>query len=482
MAMIRERALELLEGGNLTATAIAKKLGVKRNSASHALARAYAAGEVRIVDYVRTGKDLAPVYGLGGGDDVERPGPLDPNDRSAAYRARHPERNRASSRAWRAQNLEHVLAKQAEYRARRRADATAGVFPVDESQSRHDDTLLSNARGAKEHDVVEQAIEYFEMSDLLPGVKHFACDRYKATLSIQSCAERWTLSNEGASDDRMRSCLKCPVGALHAGKSDVNMSPWKGSMMCARCGEGASRLVGRHLCLSHYNRQQEVLRGFNAKHTVPKMHPPLHRRSVSYLTNGVVKTKTIEYTIGLEEVMFSVLRDEVKTVKFGGINVHPALAALRANPDLDFSIPHDEIAPVTVVHDEQDVREQAALPIVTSPLADVVVPVSAVLDVVQPDPAADVEEDVVEHDVDPLEAVRRLLDGVPHTPAPSPSLSKRAAKRQRQAARRQVRVSNVTASLLRAVGALPPAPPVVVPVPQPSGYPATLMFGRTTFG
>jgi hypothetical protein len=263
----------------------------------------------------------------------------------------------------------------------------------------------------------------------------------------------------------MRLCLKCHAGALHAGKSDMNMSPWKGSMMCARCGEGASRLVGRHLCLSHYNRQQEVIRGFNAKHTAPKMHPPLHRRAVSFRTDGVVKTKTIEHTIGLEEVMFSVLRDEVKTVKFAWL-ADPATRALRDNPDLDFSI-SEGVAEVVLVADVaavadgvQDAREQVVAPIMASPPADVAInPPQALRD-----------------------AVEQKLDRDALALAPTAS-SRRAAKKLRQKARRQIRVSSVTVSLLRNVGALPAPTPGVVSVPRAqSSYSATLMSGGTAFG
>lgn len=140
-------------------------------------------------------------------------------------------------------------------------------------------------------------------------------------------------------------------------------------MRCARCGELASRLIGRHLCLSDYNRQREALVGANRKGTRPIKIGELNRRSVSYFTAGERKVKSIQHTTGLEEVVFSVLRDEVKTVKFGGINEHPALAALRDNPDLDFSI-SDDLGEVM-------------------PVADVAVP--AVLDVVPADPVEDVD-------------------------------------------------------------------------------------------
>ena len=449
MASIRVRALSLLVDGPLTATTISERLGVDRSAASHAVARAHAAEAVRIVDYLCTGASLAPVYGLGdGGVDVERPAPLGNGACAAAYRTRHPDRNRASSRAWRERNLEHVLAKQAEYRARRRAAATLESAAVEPVESCSQNAALS----VKEIAVPESVPQYFEL-DVLPGVKHFTCDRYRATLSVQSCSGRWTLANEGAADerqsDRMRSCLKCPVGALHAGKSDRNVSPWKGSMRCARCGELASRLVGRHLCLSDYNRQREALIGKNRKGTRPIKIGELSRRSVSYFTSGAHKVKTIEHTVGLEEVMFSVLRDEMKTVKFGGVNVHPSLAALCANPDLDFSISDDvEARPVADVSDVadsvQDTQEPAAVPLVASVLADVVEPV-----------------------VDRLQALRDVLERDDRdVPVNTQTVSRGAAKKLLQHARREVRVSNVTVQLLRKVGALPAPAPVVAPAPQ----------------
>lgn len=461
---IREQALELLEGGNYTATAIAGKLGVDRNAVSHAVLRSYRAGECRIVDYIRTGKDLAPVYGLGGGDDVERPAPLDPNDRSAAYRARNPGANRESSRAWRERNLEKVLAKQAAYRARRRADAAA-ANPVASVESCSQNPVSPPPRKPA---VTETVLQYFELDGgLLPGVQHFVCDRYyNATLSTKSCSERWLIANEGSAEDRQderrRACVACPLGALHAQKSDVSTSLWKGSKRCGRCHTGATRLIHQHLCVSCYNREREYLIGKNAKGTAPKMHPPLHRRSVSFLTDGAVKTMSIEHTIGLEEVLFSVLRTEVKTVKFGGINVPPAMRALRDNPDLDFSIvdePGDEEMPgAHVVEDPQ----------AAAPVAD---------------------------DADACRARRQARDGRISRPAGQSIRCDARGGRATRARRARVDAdgvatcgkaceaaaaspgtrSAVTVDLLRRVGALPALAPVVVPAWQSSSsYSASL--------
>jgi hypothetical protein len=191
MASIRALAVDLLKSSNLGATAIATHLGVDRSAASHAIARAHAAGEVHVIDWHRTGFALAPIYAAGAGQDAERIAPLDSNECAAAYRARHPDRNRESSHAWRERNLEHVLAKQADYRARRRADEAA-ASPIAPVESCSQNPVLP----AKEIAVSESVLQYFEL-DVLPGVKHFTCDRYKATLSIQSCADKFKQANSG---------------------------------------------------------------------------------------------------------------------------------------------------------------------------------------------------------------------------------------------------------------------------------------------
>jgi hypothetical protein len=92
---------------------------------------------------------------------------------------------------------------------------------------------------------------------------------------------------------------------------------------------------------------------------------------------------------------------------------------------------------------------------ITSPYS-----VSNPLDVVPADPV----EDVDEHTVDPLEAVRRLLDDARDVPVCIPLKSRCAAKKLRQQARREVRVSSVTVSLLRNVGAQPAPTPPAIPV------------------
>ncbi|MFP3786473.1 hypothetical protein, partial [Burkholderia sp. SIMBA_024] len=67
-------------------------------------------------------------------------------------------------------------------------------------------------------------------------------------------------------------------------------------------------------------------------------------------------------------------------------------------------------------------------------------------------------------------------------PLSMPTMSRRAAKKLRQQARRQVRVSNVTGGLLRGIGALPPAAPAVVPMPVAPSYSPAVMSGGLASG
>ncbi|MGF6936983.1 hypothetical protein OKW41_006145 [Paraburkholderia sp. UCT70] len=456
MASIRVRALSLLVDGNLTATAIAGTLGVDRNSASHATARAHAAGEVHIVDYLRTGKDLAPVYRLGGGDDVERPAPLDPNDRSTAYRARHPDRNRASSRAWRERNLEQVLAKQAEYRARRRANATPESVPIDPVESCSQNPALP----AKEIAVSESVLQYFEL-DVLPGVKHFTCDRYKATLSTEACADRFGKANGNAPDvhvDRYHACRRCPLGAMHSGVGrDLNIGRLSGMTICGRCHRGATRLIGKHLCISCYNRSRELRIGRNGKGNAPVRLARLDARSVTYRAGGGVKTRELAESVDTEELIVAVLRDEERTPQFGWHA--PAAMDWLLDEDLyDRAIGNTvEVVDIAAVADS--VQEHTVVPIVASPAADMVVPVPAAIDAVQVHPAAD---------VDPLQVIRDAVAQLEHdAQVCAPTTSRRAPKGQWQQQRREVRVGKVTAGLLRAVGALPPPAVVSIPMTTP---------------
>jgi hypothetical protein len=157
---------------------------------------------------------------------------------------------------------------------------------------------------------------YFEI-ELLPGVQHFSCERLNATLSTASCVERYQRAAEAESADlRYRRCRSCPIGARHAGARPPNESPLFGLTICARCHRGATRLIGKHLCVSCYNRQREQRVGKNSKGNAPVKLLPLARRTVTWLASGEVKTRTIERSLDIDELIVAVLRDETHTLKF----------------------------------------------------------------------------------------------------------------------------------------------------------------------
>ncbi|RZF23842.1 hypothetical protein EVC45_41995 [Paraburkholderia sp. UYCP14C] len=341
-----------------------------------------------------------------------------------------------------------MLAKQAEYRARRRTDATPeSVEPVESCSQ-------SPALSAKEISVSESVLQYFEL-DVLPGVKHFTCDRYKATLSVESCADKFKQANSGDAFGRHAHCKRCPIGAAHGGSGpNLNLGTIKGSLTCSRCHRTNGRLIGKRLCTSCQNRQYESIKKRNAKGSAPIKLPPLHRLTIGYMAGGKVHMHTVERAVDTTELIVDVLRDSERSPSFGWL-ADSATRALRNNPDLDFSISSDDVDEVVP--------------------AAIAASVPASLDVVQADPAADV-------DADPYDVLRDAVEQLEHdAPVLMPTMSRRAGKKLRQQARKQVRVSNVTVNLLRGVGVLPAATPVVEPAPQPFFSP-TLMSGGTAFG
>ncbi|CAB3806284.1 hypothetical protein LMG28138_05792 [Pararobbsia alpina] len=76
------------------------------------------------------------------------------------------------------------------------------------------------------------------------------------------------------------------------------------------------RLIHKHLCVSRYNREREQRIGKNAKGNKPIKLTPLHRRTVSYMANGKLKTKTIDRAMNTAELIVAVLRDEEHAVQF----------------------------------------------------------------------------------------------------------------------------------------------------------------------
>lgn len=157
-------------------------------------------------------------------------------------------------------------------------------------------------------------VQYSEMPEL-PGVPMFKCERLRATLAVSSCANMWRGGNrEGI--ERLERCKACPVGAVHAGETAASMSPMMGQCICARCHRGATRLVGKHLCVSCYNRTLEFIKGQNSKGTKPTKVGELTRRRIRYLSGPDPVSLTIDHSRDTMELVVAALRDSKKRVTF----------------------------------------------------------------------------------------------------------------------------------------------------------------------
>ena len=157
----------------------------------------------------------------------------------------------------------------------------------------------------------------------------FRCEKRRASMSSSSCAKLWHEGNRKGCADRFWLCKGCNIGALHAGVGDATMSPLYASPICARCGTGATRLIGGHLCVSCQNRQYEYKKGRNARGNAPVTHPTLYRISIRYMVGGQVKTKTRDDSVSSAELIVGALRDEPKQVTFGMLSPRPPLPQLE---------------------------------------------------------------------------------------------------------------------------------------------------------
>lgn len=158
-------------------------------------------------------------------------------------------------------------------------------------------------------------IEYFELPDL-PGRQMFRCNKRQATLKVESCAEMWQLANERHAPERLDQCRNCPIGAKHAGVGEISLSPLRGASICARCHEGTTRLIRRHLCVSCANREYEYRKGRNARGTAPVTHPPLLPLEIRFLAGDQPSRIAIDAVAPIELVV-AALRDSSKQVTFG---------------------------------------------------------------------------------------------------------------------------------------------------------------------
>jgi hypothetical protein len=171
-------------------------------------------------------------------------------------------------------------------------------------------------------------VDYFTRPEV-PGRNYFRCERMRATISTEACAGFWRGSNGGGHCER-DTCLRCPIGAMHAGEAQASTSPLRLAPICARCHRPSSRLIGGMRCVSCYNRERELLRGRNAKGTAPVKLTCLARRRVRYMAGDEPCSLVVQHSLDTDELVVAALRDSSNRVRFGfGAAVPLAVRQLR---------------------------------------------------------------------------------------------------------------------------------------------------------
>lgn len=174
-------------------------------------------------------------------------------------------------------------------------------------------------------------VEYFGMPET-PGISYFQCDRLRAKLPMQSCADMWRQANHKHDENRL-ACRGCPIGAMHAGEHEASLSPLRGKLVCARCHRSASRLVSKHICVSCKNREYEYLKGRNAKGSRPVKLKSLAPRTLHYLHGDELRTLHLPLSLDIEELMVAAIRDSANKVRFMFGSLH-WLSQLSAQPQI----------------------------------------------------------------------------------------------------------------------------------------------------
>ena len=115
-------------------------------------------------------------------------------------------------------------------------------------------------------------VEYTTIDVAGQEVRLFRCPTYRCDLSPTSCAARFmaaqALTDAGAMGLPGYDCKRCEIGAAHA---DAKGFKLKRKSECIRCGEWSYKLIRGLICVSCFNRQQEVLKGQDRRGRPPKV-------------------------------------------------------------------------------------------------------------------------------------------------------------------------------------------------------------------
>lgn len=167
---------------------------------------------------------------------------------------------------------------------------------------------------------------YSEVQAHGAALRTFTCEVYRAQLTVPGCAKRWHAGQGDKPSEAFDTCGRCPLGALHAGRPHVMVSPHYGTDLCPRCDRGGLRLIQGRVCVSCYNREGEVSKGKNARGNRPARARQLHPVRLVLVVDNTPRPVEDEAT-RLSEVMCRTIRNTKGGVTFGAR--YRALAAMQ---------------------------------------------------------------------------------------------------------------------------------------------------------
>ncbi len=131
------------------------------------------------------------------------------------------------------------------------------------------------------------------------------------------CGRLWFSANGPKPPDLHEgryACRGCPIGELnHTGKPPDPYAALRESVrrICSRCGRITDRLINADtfgFCISCFNRHGEVLRGKNARGTVPTLSAQLHTEQAQVTTDAGSHILTRPLVLSFQELKIQAQR------------------------------------------------------------------------------------------------------------------------------------------------------------------------------
>ncbi|HET7674633.1 MAG TPA: hypothetical protein VFL54_03830 [Gammaproteobacteria bacterium] len=151
------------------------------------------------------------------------------------------------------------------------------------------------------------------------SVELFTCPRHAGNLRLMpaSCAAMWQKATHAKPEDRLFPCRGCEIGARHAGHDpDEACGRLPAESICARCHRQPRRFVYGRICVSCFNRQQEWLKGRNAKGRPPMFLPALSTVRLAYMERGARHAVAVDHVANPLEAVLSIVHQAGKRMAF----------------------------------------------------------------------------------------------------------------------------------------------------------------------